>query len=274
MIVQLGGQTPLKLAAALEAAGAPIIGTSPSAIHLAEDRLEFNRLCTRLNILQPRGAVANTPAEALKLAAQLGFPLMARPSYVLGGRAMRTVHSQADLETYLTEVYSSVEGNPSILLDQFLENALELDVDCLCDGVIAVVAGVMEHVEAAGIHSGDSACILPPVHLSSTLLEEVHATTKRLALEIGVKGLMNVQYAIYKDQLYILEANPRASRTVPFVSKAIGHPLAKYAALIGVGQTLEQIGFTVAPIPSYYSAKEVHLPFLKFPGVIDRKSVV
>ena len=268
VIVQLGGQTPLKLAAALEAAGAPILGTSPSAIHLAEDRLEFNRLCTRLNILQPRGAVANTPAEALKLAAQLGFPLMARPSYVLGGRAMRTVHSQSDLETYLTEVYSSVEGNPSILLDQFLENALELDVDCLCDGSIAVVAGVMEHVEAAGIHSGDSACILPPVHLSPALLEEVHATTKRLALEIGVRGLMNVQYAIYKDQLYILEANPRASRTVPFVSKAIGHPLAKYAALIGIGQTLDQIGFTTAPIPNYYSAKEVHLPFLKFPGVI------
>ena len=268
VIVQLGGQTPLKLAAALEAAGAPILGTSPSAIHLAEDRLEFNRLCTRLNILQPRGAVANTPAEALKLAAQLGFPLMARPSYVLGGRAMRTVHSQSDLETYLTEVYSSVEGNPSILLDQFLENALELDVDCLCDGSIAVVAGVMEHVEAAGIHSGDSACILPPVHLSPALLEEVHATTKRLALEIGVRGLMNVQYAIYRDQLYILEANPRASRTVPFVSKAIGHPLAKYAALIGIGQTLDQIGFTTAPIPSYYSAKEVHLPFLKFPGVI------
>ena len=268
VIVQLGGQTPLKLAAALEAAGAPILGTSPSAIHLAEDRLEFNRLCTRLNILQPRGAVANTPAEALKLAAELGFPLMARPSYVLGGRAMRTVHSQSDLETYLTEVYSSVEGNPSILLDQFLENALELDVDCLCDGSIAVVAGVMEHVEAAGIHSGDSACILPPVHLSPALLEEVHATTKRLALEIGVRGLMNVQYAIYKDQLYILEANPRASRTVPFVSKAIGHPLAKYAALIGIGQTLDQIGFTTAPIPNYYSAKEVHLPFLKFPGVI------
>ena len=268
VIVQLGGQTPLKLASSLEAAGAPIIGTSPSAIHLAEDRLEFNQLCTRLGILQPRGAVANTPAEALKLAKELGFPLMARPSYVLGGRAMRTVHSQADLETYLTEVYSSVEGNPSILLDQFLENALELDVDCLCDGKVAVVAGVMEHVEAAGIHSGDSACVLPPVHLSPTLLEEVHSTTKRLALEIGVRGLMNVQYAIYKDQLYILEANPRASRTVPFVSKAIGHPLAKYAALIGVGQTLEQIGFTVAPIPSYYSAKEVHLPFLKFPGVI------
>ncbi len=268
MIVQLGGQTPLKLARALEAAGAPIIGTSPAAIHTAEDRAEFNRLCAHLEIRQPKGAVATTPAEALKLAQDLGFPLMARPSYVLGGRAMRTVRSSGELETYLREVYAAVEGNPSILLDQFLEGALELDVDCLCDGTTAVVAGVMEHVEAAGIHSGDSACLLPPVHLSPALLDEVHATTKRLALEIGVKGLMNVQYAIQGETLYILEANPRASRTVPFVSKAIGHPLAKYAALIGVGKTLEQIGFENAPVPAHFSAKEVHLPFLKFPGVI------
>jgi carbamoyl-phosphate synthase large subunit len=268
VIVQLGGQTPLKLAKSLEAAGAPIIGTSPSAIHTAEDRLEFNQLCDRLGILQPKGAVANTPAEALKLARELGFPLMARPSYVLGGRAMRTVRSEPELETYLREVYAAVEGNPSILLDVFLEGALELDVDCLCDGEIAVVAGIMEHVEAAGIHSGDSACVLPPVHLSPALTEEVHATTKKLALEIGVRGLMNVQYAIQGDQLYILEANPRASRTVPFVSKAIGHPLAKYAALIGVGKTLTELNFTEAPIPAYFSAKEVHLPFLKFPGVI------
>jgi carbamoyl-phosphate synthase large subunit len=268
VIVQLGGQTPLKLAKGLERAGAPIIGTSPDAIHTAEDRLEFNKLCDKLGIRQPRGAVANTPAEAIKLSKELGFPLMARPSYVLGGRAMRTVHSETDLETYLREVYAAVEGNPSILLDQFLEGALELDVDCLCDGKTAVVAGVMEHVEAAGVHSGDSACILPPVHLSPALLEEVNATTTKLALEIGVKGLMNVQYAIQNDTLYILEANPRASRTVPFVSKAIGHPLAKYAALIGVGKTLEDIGFTQSVVPEHYSVKEVHLPFLKFPGVI------
>ena len=268
VIVQLGGQTPLKLAKALEAAGAVIIGTSPSAIHTAEDRLEFSKLCDRLGIRQPKGAVATTPGKALKLARELGFPLMARPSYVLGGRAMRTVRSEHDLETYLREVYAAVEGNPSILLDTFLENALELDVDCLCDGTTAVIAGVMEHIEAAGIHSGDSACILPPVHLSAELLAEVHASTKRLALEIGVLGLMNVQYAVHNNLLYILEANPRASRTVPFVSKAIGHPLAKYAARIAVGQTLEQIGFTSSVVPTHYSVKEVHLPFLKFAGVI------
>ncbi len=268
VIVQLGGQTPLKLAKVLEAAGAPIIGTSPSAIHTAEDRLEFNLLCDRLGIRQPKGAVANTPGQALKLAKDLGFPLMARPSYVLGGRAMRTVQSQTELETYLREVYAAVEGNPSILLDTFLENALELDVDCLCDGKVAVIAGVMEHIEAAGIHSGDSACILPPVHLSQALLEEVHVSTKRLALELGVLGLMNVQYAVHDNLLYILEANPRASRTVPFVSKAIGHPLAKYAARIAVGQSLETIGFTQSVVPSHYSVKEVHLPFLKFKDVI------
>ncbi len=268
VIVQLGGQTPLKLAKALEAAGAPIIGTSPTAIHTAEDRLEFNKLCDRLGIRQPKGAVATTPGEAMKVSKELGFPLMARPSYVLGGRAMRTVRSEQELETYLREVYAAVEGNPSILLDQFLENALELDVDCLCDGKNAVIAGVMEHIEAAGIHSGDSACILPPVHLSPALLEEVHVTTKRLALEIGVLGLMNVQYAVHNGLLYILEANPRASRTVPFVSKAIGHPLAKYAARIAVGQNLEQIGFTESVVPTHYSVKEVHLPFLKFKDVI------
>ncbi len=268
VIVQLGGQTPLKLAKPLEAAGAPIIGTSPSAIHKAEDRLEFNQLCERLGVPQPKGAVANNASEAMTLASSLGYPLMARPSYVLGGRAMRVVRSETELETYLREVYSAVEGSPSILLDQFLEGALELDVDCLCDGTKVVIAGVMEHIEAAGIHSGDSACVLPPVHLSAELLEEVHTHTKKLALEIGVKGLMNCQYAIYQGKVFVLEANPRASRTVPFVSKAIGHPLAKYAALIATGKTLEDLNFTSAPIPNFYSAKEVHLPFLKFAGVI------
>ena len=268
VIVQLGGQTPLKLAKALEAAGAPIIGTSPTAIHRAEDRLEFNQLCDRLGIPQPKGVIAQTALKAVTLAKDLGFPLMARPSYVLGGRAMRVVHSQLELETYLTEVYASVEGKPSILLDQFLEGALELDVDCLSDGQRVVVAGVMEHIEAAGIHSGDSACILPAIHLEPNILKTVHEYTVRLAEEIGVLGLMNVQYAILAGTVYVLEANPRASRTVPFVSKAIGHPLAKYAALIAVGKTLEDLNFTLAPIPTHYSAKEVHLPFLKFPGVI------
>ncbi|PTA68812.1 carbamoyl-phosphate synthase large subunit [Deinococcus arcticus] len=268
VIVQLGGQTPLKLAKKLADAGAPIIGTSPETIHEAEDRASFNALCERLGLPQPRGKVAETPEQAAALAAELGFPLMARPSYVLGGRAMRTVRSMEELTTYLSEVYAAVEGQPSILLDQFLEGALELDVDTLCDGQKAVVAGIMEHVEAAGVHSGDSACILPPVNLSPELLARVKADTERLALELGVKGLMNVQWAVKDGVAYILEANPRASRTVPFVSKAVNHPLAKSAARIAVGHTLEQIGLTETPTPGMYSVKEVHLPFLKFAGVV------
>lgn len=267
VIVQLGGQTPLKLAKKLADAGAPIIGTSPETIHEAEDRASFNALCERLGLPQPKGKVAETPAQARDLAAELGFPLMARPSYVLGGRAMRTVRSMDELTTYLDEVYAAVEGQPSILLDQFLEGALELDVDTLCDGEKAVVAGIMEHVEAAGVHSGDSACVLPPVNLSNELLARVKADTERLALELGVKGLMNVQWAVKDGVAYILEANPRASRTVPFVSKAVNHPLAKSAARIAVGHTLDQIGLTDTPVPAMYSVKEVHLPFLKFKGV-------
>lgn len=268
VIVQLGGQTPLKLAKKLADAGAPIIGTSPETIHEAEDRASFNALCERLGLPQPRGKVAQTPAQARELAAELGFPLMARPSYVLGGRAMRTVRSMDELTTYLDEVYAAVEGQPSILLDQFLEGALELDVDTLCDGERAVVAGIMEHVEAAGVHSGDSACILPPVTLDAGVLERVKADTERLALELGVRGLMNVQWAVKDGTAYILEANPRASRTVPFVSKAVNHPLAKSAARIAAGQTLEQIGLLETPTPRMYSVKEVHLPFLKFKDVL------
>ncbi len=268
VIVQLGGQTPLKLARRLADAGAPIIGTSPETIHEAEDRASFNALCERLGLPQPKGKVAETPDQAAALATELGFPLMARPSYVLGGRAMRTVRSMDELTTYLNEVYAAVEGQPSILLDQFLEGALELDVDTLCDGETAVVAGIMEHVEAAGVHSGDSACILPPVTLDPTILARVKADTERLALELGVRGLMNVQWAIKDGTAYILEANPRASRTVPFVSKAVNHPLAKSAARIAVGHTLAQIGLTDTPTPPLYSVKEVHLPFLKFKGVI------
>lgn len=267
VIVQLGGQTPLKLARKLADAGAPIIGTSPETIHEAEDRASFNALCERLGLPQPKGKVAETPAQARDLAAELGFPLMARPSYVLGGRAMRTVRSMDELTTYLDEVYAAVEGQPSILLDQFLEGALELDVDTLSDGEKAVVAGIMEHVEAAGVHSGDSACVLPPVNLSAELLARVKADTERLALELGVKGLMNVQWAVKDGVAYILEANPRASRTVPFVSKAVNHPLAKSAARIAVGHTLDQIGLLETPVPAMYSVKEVHLPFLKFKGV-------
>ena len=268
VIATLGGQTPLKLAKKLFEAGVPLLGTSWEAIHRAEDRAEFNQLCAELGIPQPKGAVARTPEEALKLAETIGYPLMARPSYVLGGRAMQVVHNPEELRWYLSGIYAALAERPSILLDQYLENALELDVDALCDGQQVVVAGVMEHIERAGVHSGDSATILPPISLTPQALETVKEYTRKLALAVGVKGLINVQFALKDGVVYILEANPRASRTVPFVSKAIGHPLAKYAALIAVGKTLEELGFTQDPTPSFYSVKEVLIPWLKFPGVI------
>ncbi|MCS7193406.1 MAG: carbamoyl-phosphate synthase large subunit [Meiothermus sp.] len=268
VIATLGGQTPLKLARPLAEAGVRLLGTPWEAIHKAEDRAEFNRLCAQLGIPQPKGAVAQDPEEALRLAEQLGYPLMARPSYVLGGRAMQVVRSPEELRWYLSGIYAALAERPSILLDQYLENALELDVDALCDGQRVVVAGIMEHIERAGVHSGDSATILPPISLSPEQLQLIKDYTRRLALAVGVKGLINVQYAVKDGVVHILEANPRASRTVPFVSKAIGHPLAKYAALIAVGKTLDDLGFTQDPTPAFYSVKEVLIPWLKFPGVI------
>lgn len=267
-IATLGGQTPLKLAKRLSDAGVGLLGTSWEAIHKAEDRAEFNKLCTELGIPQPKGSVARNPEDALKLAETIGYPLMARPSYVLGGRAMQVVHNAEELRWYLNGIYAALSERPSILLDQYLDNALELDVDALCDGKQVVVAGILEHIERAGVHSGDSATILPPISLTPEQLETVKAYTRKLALAVGVKGLINVQYALKDGVVYILEANPRASRTVPFVSKAIGHPLAKYAALIAVGQTLDELGFTQDPTPGFYSVKEVLIPWLKFPGVI------
>ncbi len=267
-IPTLGGQTPLKLARPLKAAGARLLGTDPDAIHAAEEREAFNRLVAGLGIPQPRGAVAATPDEAVRLAGELGYPLMVRPSYVLGGRAMAVVRDGAELLAYLEAVYAELNEAPSILLDQYLEGATELDVDAIADGERVVVAGIMEHVEEAGVHSGDSAVILPPVHLGEDVLETVRDYTRRLALAIGVRGLLNVQYAVKDGVVYVLEANPRASRTVPFVSKAIGHPLAKYAALIAVGRTLDDLGFTEDPVPALYAAKEVVIPWIKFPGVI------
>ncbi len=269
VIATLGGQTPLKLAKGLEEAGVKLLGTPFAAIHKAEDRHEFNRLCRELGIPQPEGRVAATPGEALELAEEVGYPLLARPSYVLGGRAMRVLQSREELEHYLEEVYEPLQDKPSILLDRYLEGALELDVDALSDGEEVMIAGVMEHVERAGVHSGDSATVLPPVHLSPGALEKVRAYTRKLALALGVKGLLNVQYAVLGEEVYILEANPRASRTVPFVSKAIGIPLAKLAALIAVGKTLRDLGIRdLDPIPPYYAVKEVVIPWLKFPGVI------
>ncbi len=264
----LGGQTPLKLARPLKAAGARILGTDPDAIHAAEEREAFNRLVEGLGIPQPKGAVAATPKEAVRLAGELGYPLMVRPSYVLGGRAMAVVRGEAELRAYLDEVYAELVEAPSILLDQYLEGAIELDVDAIADGERTVVAGIMEHVEEAGVHSGDSAVILPPVHLDEPVLETVREYTRKLAKAIGVRGLLNVQYAVKDGTVYVLEANPRASRTVPFVSKAIGRPLAKYAALIAVGRSLRDIGFTQDPVPNLFAAKEVVIPWIKFPGVI------
>ncbi len=268
VIVQLGGQTPLKLAGPLTEAGYPIWGTPAAAIDLAEDRNAFHALCDRLGVPQPAGGVAKLPEDAQALAEAIGYPVMVRPSYVLGGRAMRVVRSRAELKSYLSEIYAELPDNPSILVDQFIEQATEVDVDALCDGVTTVVAGVMEHIELAGVHSGDSACITPPVSLSPAALRAIERYTEQLAIGIGVRGLMNVQYLVKGDEVLVVEANPRASRTVPYLSKAIHRPLAKYAALIAAGQTLEQLRFTSTPEPTVYSVKEVVLPFLKFAGVL------
>ncbi len=268
VIVQLGGQTPLKLARRLTDAGVPIWGTSADAIALAEDRDSFHALCTRLGIPQPRGGVAAAPSEALALAHDIGYPVMVRPSFVLGGRAMKVVRSDEELQDYLDIVYAELPGDPSILVDDFVEGAKEVDVDALADGDMVVVAGVMEHIEGAGIHSGDSACIIPPVSLSEDVLRTIHASSVRLAEAIGVRGLINIQYVIKDGDVFVIEANPRASRTVPYLSKAIGHPLAKYAALIAAGRTLKDLGFTETPRPAVFSVKESVLPFLKFRNVL------
>ncbi len=268
VIVQLGGQTPLKLARALTEAGAPIWGTSAEAIHAAEDRESFHRLCQSLGIPQPAGGVAETPEQALETADAIGYPVMVRPSYVLGGRAMRVVADRAGLGRYLETVYSELPGNPSILVDDFIAGAREVDVDALSDGETTVVAGIMEHIEGAGIHSGDSACITPPVNLSKEVLKTLRDYSVRLSEAIGVKGLINLQYVVKDGAVLVIEANPRASRTIPYLSKAIGHPLAKYAALIAAGRTLKELGFTETPQPNFYSVKEVVLPFVKFKDVL------
>ena len=267
VIATLGGQTPLKLAAGLEAAGVRLLGTGRETIDLLEDRDRFGALCDQLGIARPAGWIAKNREEAWVAAEKLSYPILARPSYVLGGRAMRVVRTPEELESYLAELEQSLDA-PSLWLDRYLEGALELDVDAICDGELAIVAGIMEHIEPAGVHSGDSAAILPTVHLPPEAKEQVAAYTRTLALAAGVQGLINVQYAYHQGIVYALEANPRASRTLPFVSKATGHPLAKYAARIALGESLSQIGFTQDPDPSHYSAKEVLIPWLKFPGVI------
>ncbi len=270
VIVQYGGQTPLKLALGLEAAGVPIIGTSPDMIDAAEDRERFQKLLHELGLKQPPNATARTQEEALEHASTLGYPLVVRPSYVLGGRAMEIVHEQRDLERYMREAVKVSHDSP-VLLDRFLNDAIECDVDCLSDGQVTFIGGVMEHIEQAGVHSGDSACSLPPYSLSQATIDELKRQTQAMAKALKVVGLMNVQFAIqrvdHQDVIYVLEVNPRASRTVPFVSKATGIQLAKVAARCMAGQTLASQGIEHEVTPPYFSVKEAVFPFVKFPGV-------
>jgi carbamoyl-phosphate synthase large subunit len=265
VIVQYGGQTPLKLARDLEAAGVPIIGTSPDAIDRSEDRERFQQAVDRLGLLQPENDTVTTTEQAVISAEAIGYPLVVRPSYVLGGRAMEIVYDEIDLRRYFKEAVSVSNESP-VLLDRFLDNAIELDVDAICDGKDVVIGGIMEHIEQAGVHSGDSGCSLPPYSLSPEILDVMRAQVRALALELGVIGLMNTQFAVKDNEVYLIEVNPRAARTVPFVSKATGVQLAKVAARVMAGQTLAELGFTEEVIPPYYSVKEVVLPFAKFPG--------
>ncbi|MCK9622504.1 MAG: carbamoyl-phosphate synthase large subunit [Methylobacter sp.] len=266
VIVQYGGQTPLKLARALEAAGVPIIGTSPDSIDLAEDRERFQKLLERLNLKQPPNATARSVDQAINAAKELGYPLVVRPSYVLGGRAMEIVFNEEGLQRYMKEAVSVSNDSP-VLLDRFLDDAVEMDVDAIYDGEQVLIGGLMEHIEQAGVHSGDSACSLPPYELAPKIQDQLREQVTKMAEALGVVGLMNTQFAIQGEDVYVLEVNPRASRTAPFVSKATGYPLAKIAARCMVGQTLAQQGITKERIPGYYSVKEAVFPFVKFPGV-------
>ncbi len=266
VIVQYGGQTPLKLAKALEANGVKIIGTSPEDIDVAEDRERFQKVLIDLGLNQPPNRTARTADEAIQLAAEIGYPLVVRPSYVLGGRAMEIVHEESDLQRYMTEAVKVSHESP-VLLDRFLNDAQEIDVDAISDGENVVVGGIMQHIEQAGVHSGDSACSLPPFDLSEKIQQELIKQTKLLAQALKVNGLMNIQFAIQGEVIYILEVNPRASRTVPFVSKAIGKPLAMIAAKVMVGKSLKDQKFVKEIVPNFYSVKEAVFPFIKFPGV-------
>ncbi len=266
VIVQFGGQTPLKLAVALEKAGVPIIGTSPDAIDRAEDRERFQEMLQKLGLLQPENGTARSFEEAEKVVDRIGYPVVVRPSYVLGGRAMEIVYDSENLQRYMKTAVLVSPEHP-ILIDSFLDEAIEIDVDALCDGTDVVIGGIMEHIEEAGIHSGDSACSLPPYSISQEIVAEIRRQTVLMALELNVIGLMNVQYAVKGSDVYILEVNPRASRTSPFVSKATGRPLAKIAARVMAGKTLKELGIVSDIIPKHISVKEAVFPFVKFPGV-------
>ncbi|HEY6815850.1 MAG TPA: carbamoyl-phosphate synthase large subunit, partial [Croceibacterium sp.] len=264
VIVQFGGQTPLKLADTLEAAGIPILGTSPDAIDLAEDRERFAKLVNKLGLRQPQNGIARSRDEALAVAHRIGYPVLLRPSYVLGGRAMEIVDSDAQLEAYITTAVQ-VSGESPVLIDQYLRDAIECDVDALCDGERVVVAAVMQHIEEAGVHSGDSACSLPPYSLPAEIVAEMERQAEVLAMALGVKGLMNIQFAVKDGLVYLIEVNPRASRTVPFVAKAIGQPIAKIAARVMAGEKLADL----PPIKrelDYIAVKEAVFPFSRFPG--------
>jgi carbamoyl-phosphate synthase large subunit len=264
-IVQFGGQTPLNLAAALEANGVKIIGTAPASIEMAEDRKHFAAMLDRLGLNATQGGTATNEEEALAVAMKVGYPVLVRPSFVLGGRAMEIVYSPDDLRRYIRTAVKASPDRP-VLVDRFLEDATEVDVDCLSDGTDTVIGGVMEHIEEAGVHSGDSACVIPSFSLSEKVLGELRSAAKAMAKELKVRGLMNVQFAVKDETVYVLEVNPRASRTVPYVSKAIGVPLAKLAAKVMAGHTLQDLGFTGEVVPKHYAVKEAVFPFIKFPG--------
>ncbi len=268
VIVQFGGQTPLKLAVPLEKRGVRLLGTSADAIDRAEDRGRFDEVLSKLALKRPRSGVARAPGEALAIAEEIGFPVLVRPSYVLGGRAMMIAYSREEFELFVTRAFEAAKeaGTQTILVDEFLKDAIEVDVDCFADGKRCVIGGVMQHIEEAGVHSGDSSSVLPPHSLSPEIVLSIEEQSRMLALELGVVGLMNVQFAVKGGEVYILEVNPRASRTVPFVSKATGRPLAKIAAMLMVGKTLDELGIEDAPVPRYTSVKESVFPFAKFPG--------
>ncbi|SFM78238.1 carbamoyl-phosphate synthase large subunit [Halopseudomonas yangmingensis] len=266
VIVQYGGQTPLKLARALEEAGVPIIGTSPEAIDRAEDRERFQQMVERLNLLQPPNATARSEDQAIALSKTIGYPLVVRPSYVLGGRAMEIVYQEDELRRYMREAVKVSNDSP-VLLDHFLNCAIEVDIDAVSDGTDVVIGAIMQHIEQAGVHSGDSACSLPPYSLPAVIQDQIREQVRKMALELGVVGLMNVQMAVQGETIYVIEVNPRASRTVPFVSKCIGQSLAKIAARVMAGKTLKELGFTEEVVPPYFSVKEAVFPFAKFPGV-------